>query len=144
MKYYSEITKKFYDDEESLTKDEQSIMEKKNATATRKKDKVKAIEEAKLAVDKAYDNFDSCKQEAAKILEESNKQVEELLNKGREEIKEAESAYYKQIKEFNKDFGEYKVYLSGDDAIREAVRIENRLFRDNSLFRSLFNNMFKF
>ena len=61
MKYYSDLTKKIYDDEKSLKKDEQEVEEKqlkvkkeKEALALARKEAAKEIELATVKVNDAY------------------------------------------------------------------------------------------
>ena len=137
MKVYSEILDKLFDSEKDCLK-----AEKDYAIEQKKQEKAKIAEEEKLKEEKALiskekkeyadkiaqteeqlksarENYKLAQDKAAEILEESNKQVSEILNSAKEEVKKAERAKRDAIVEFNNKFGAYTKSYTGEKAIEE-------------------------
>ena len=148
MRYFSDKLNKFFETEEECIKAEKetdNIVEdkdtckcksKSNSITTNdlsqksvKKQLLSNIDSCGDAVDKAYSDYEIAKDKAAKILEESNKQVEDILNLAKDNIKKAQESWYKAIDEFNAKFGPYISYYTGERAAKEFVRL-NHLFND--------------
>ena len=139
MLYYSKITKKFYDTADECEKaelDATKLKEKKEMQTKIDKnmitEKIKSLDED---LEKAYDNYRAAKDEATKILEESNEKVKTILQNAQKEVKAAQTAKYNAIKEYNDKYGVYQVSYSGNDALREFKRMFNF---GNSIFDYLF------
>lgn len=139
MKYYNTNTKECYGTPEECEEANKAYLvkveeENKKVEADKKEKKELAanIETADKELQSAYDEFEKVKAKAAKILEDSNKQVEDMLESARKNIKEAENHKCECIKKFNEKFGTYKVYYSGERAEQEfnnALKWIDWLFR---------------
>lgn len=125
MKYYSETLKQLFDTEEALQNAESIAENEKIKKEETKKELAKMIEASEEALDKAYEAYEVAKDECAKILDESNKQVESILQGAKEAISVAETNRMEAIKKFNKNFGPYKTSYSSERAKREAERINS-------------------
>lgn len=125
MKFYSEKLNKLFDTPEALTAAEEEATNKQ--TELTKKELSQAIEKADAALDEAYKNYDEVRNAAAKILDESNKQVEQMLKDAKKKITVAEQERSNAIVQFNKQFGTYKVNYTGDRAKRESQRVNKML-----------------
>lgn len=151
MKYYSEITKKLYDDEEALFEEEVAFAEaaeraeeeKKLAeqkVSARKKELSKCIEDADDALDLAHQMLAEAKVKCKEILDTANKEVSEVMNGATKAVKEAEIVRIKAVEEFNKEFGPFKVSYTGDRARREM----ERAFDTTDTFQRLIESIFSF
>ena len=148
MRYFSDKLNKFFETEEeckNAEKETADVTENKDTCECKVKDTPIAskevsqksvkkqlltnIDSCRNAVDKAYSDYEIAKDKAAKILEESNKQVEDILNPAKDNIKKAQEAWYKAIDEFNNKFGPYVLYYTGERAAKEYVRL-NHIFND--------------
>jgi hypothetical protein len=129
MKYYSESLKKLFDTPEQLQEAETEALLANQKTELTKKELSNAIEKADLKLDEAYKNYDAVREAAAKILDESNKQVEKMLKDAKQIITSAEQERTNAIVEFNKQFGTYKFNYTGDRAKRESQRV-NKMVED--------------
>lgn len=129
MKYYSESLKKLFDTPEKLQEAETEALLANQKTELTKKELSNAIEKAELKLDEAYKNYDAVREAAAKILDESNKQVEKMLKDAKQVITTAEQERADAIVQFNKQFGTYKVNYTGDRAKRESQRV-NKMVED--------------
>lgn len=143
MKFYSEKLNKLFDTEADLRDAEKALQAEKVKKELGKKELAKSIEDAEANLDKAYQEYDEAKNTAAKILDESNKQVIKILNDAKAKVAEAEKARTDAIVKFNQNFGTYRANYSGERAVRESNRV-NKLVDD--LFKTLpystfFNNL---
>lgn len=129
MKYYSESLKKLFDTPEQLQEAETEALLANQKTELTKKELSDAIEKADLKLDEAYKNYDAIRETAAKILDESNKQVEKMLQDAKQVITTAQQERANSIVQFNKQFGTYKFNYTGDRAKRESQRV-NRMLDD--------------
>lgn len=86
MRYYSDITNKFYDKEEELNKAEETALSEKKKISSDKKILSKEIEEAEKALDVAYSNYENAKIEAQKILKEAEQKAKDILDIARDLI----------------------------------------------------------
>ena len=138
MKIYSEILNKMFDTEDECVKAEEEYQieqerkeaEKKaavQAVSKEKKELASAVELAEEALNKAYDEYEIAKEEARKIMEESNKQMLEILNPARDKIKQAQKEKYNAISNFNKKFGLYTAQYTGEKALKEFRRASSWL-----------------
>ena len=129
MKFYSEKLNKLFDSEKELKSAEKVFDEKNLITENTKKELSKRIEAAEDAVDAAHKNYEAVKQEAAKLMEESNKQIANMLNDAKEKITSAEKDRTDAIVAFNQQFGTYRANYTGERAKRESERI-NQMVND--------------
>lgn len=136
MKFYSEILNKLFDSEEevktaedSYRKEQEEKEAKKKAEALavskEKKELALAIDEAESNLNKAYDEYEEAKAEVKKILDESNKQMLEIITPAKKKIEEAQKAKFKAIADFNSKFGVYTTQYSGDRAYKEFNRAKS-------------------
>ena len=148
MKYYSETMKKFFDTQEQLETEEKEFEEKKNKEEAEKAEKLaniskekkqlsKAIEEAIDKVQNARAAYTLAKEEAAKILEESNDKAESILNTAKQELKKAESEKTQAIVAFNSKFGPYSTTYTGEKARKEYLETVE-------LINDIFSNFWRF
>ena len=131
MKYYSEILNKLFDSKEQLKVEELAFKERQTQKDNTKKELSQKIEAAENAVDVAYKHYEEARAYAAKLMEESNKQIIEILEAAKAEITNAEKARTDAIVEFNRQFGTYKANYSGERAKRESERVANMI---NNIF----------
>lgn len=131
MKYYSEILTKLFDSQKELEDAEKAYKETQKSKDNTKKELSQKIEAADAAVDAAYKNYEEARVYAAKLMEESNKQIIEILEAAKDEITNAEKARTDAIVEFNRQFGTYRANYSGERAKRESERIANMV---NNIF----------
>jgi len=129
MKFYSEKLNKLFDSEKELKSAEKAFDEKNLVTENTKKELSKRIEAAEDAVDAAHKNYEVVKQEAAKLMDESNKQIANMLNEAKEKITSAEKDRTDAIVAFNQQFGTYRANYTGERAKRESERI-NQMVND--------------
>lgn len=129
MKYYSEKLNKLFDSEKELKAAEKSFEDKNLQKENTKKELSQKIESAEAAVDAAYKNYEETRQLAAKIMDDSNKQIINIMNAAKKEVTEAEKARTDAIVAFNQQFGTYRANYTGERAQRESDRI-NRMVND--------------
>ena len=155
MKYYSEILKKVYDTEDSLKAAETEAKKKEEANVASKNKKAleEEIEAVIAKLNKAYDEYDKAKDEAATILDESSKKIdylnkqitseledsnakaEKLIEEANEKVKAATKEKHDAINRFNEKYGAYSKKYTGEEARKE-------LDRQNNLFDSWFWDWF--
>ena len=125
MKYYSEKLNKLFDTEKALKDAETAAANEAAKQELSKKTLSQKIEAAEEAVDAAYKNYEDTRNLAAKILEDSNKQIIDIMNKAKAQITDAEKARTDAIVAFNQQFGTYRANYTGERAKREAKRIDS-------------------
>ena len=145
MKYVSEFKElngKVFDTIDDCNAAETKIIESRNAIAEKEKEKSRLrkelageVETAEQELKKAYEDYDAARDVAAKILEESNQRILDLLKPAKEAIRDAEKKRVEAICRFNKECGPYQKTYTGDKAITEFNRISKQM--DN-----LFGDMF--
>lgn len=143
MKFYSEKLNKLFDTEAELRDAEKALNDAKVKKELGKRELAKNIEDAEANLDKAYQAYEDAKNEATKILDESNKQVIKILNDAKAKVAEAEKARTDAIVKFNQNFGTYRANYSGERAVRESNRVHKLV---DDLFKSfpsstIFNNL---
>lgn len=152
MKYFSEKLNKTFDSEKECLKAEQEYekvqqqlvadQEKKaNEISKRKKELSKVIEEAEDKLAEANKLYEIAQEKAAKILEESNKQVKEIMDVAEASVKNAEEAKFNAILNFNKEFGPYSISYTGAKAADEFNRSMKKF---NKTFKDMIENLFIF
>lgn len=129
MKYYSEVLKKLFTSEKELKAAEKTFEDKNLQKENTKKEMSVRIEAAEEALDAAHKNYEAVREEAAKVLDESNKQVIKMMNDAKARITAAEKARTDAIVAFNQQFGTYRANYTGERAKRESDRI-NKMIND--------------
>jgi exonuclease VII small subunit len=146
MKYYSEKLDKFFDDPFDLERAEEQkelkekaaneeVEAKKAHLANRKKELANAIEDCDVELDRAYQKYEEAKKICQKILEESNAQMTDILDKAKKEISDAQEKKAKYLAAFNNEFGTFKVSYTGDKALKEFEKMMNLFDFKNSFFK---------
>jgi exonuclease VII small subunit len=146
MKYYSEKLDKFFDDPFDLERAEEQkelkekaaneeVEAKKAHLANRKKELANAIEDCDVELDRAYQKYEEAKKICQKILEESNTQMTDILDKAKKEISDAQEKKAKYLAAFNNEFGTFKVSYTGDKALKEFEKMMNLFDFKNSFFK---------
>ena len=108
--------------------------EQKAQISKRKKELADLITQADNAVAQAYANYEVAKDKVKAILEESNKQMEEILTPAKEAVSTAEKLRVDAIQKYTSEFGSYQSVYTGDRAKQELERF-NRQF--NSTFSDI-------
>lgn len=137
MKYYSDVTNKFYEKEEDLHKAEDNVLAEKKQTSLDKKNLSKKIEETENALALAYEDYDKAKAEVKKILEESNIKCQKILQEANDKITKAKLTNTKAVREFTDKYGTYTVTYTGKKAQEEwerHLKYFDKVFRDFWLF----------
>ena len=137
MRYFSDVLNTAFDTEKECLKaekeyeleqkkkeqerkiEEEKLKEEKALISKEKKELADKISEAESNLKLAKENYKVAQDKAAELLEESNKQVTEILNTAKEEVKKAERARRDAIVEFSNRFGVYTKSYTGDAAIEE-------------------------
>lgn len=157
MKYYSEKLDKLFDTDEQLVAEELKADEearkaeeekaaKEKAVSSKKKELARLVDEADKKFNEAEKKYAEAKSEAKKRYSDFVKKQKEELDKFYEEnlkevndcveaLKAAESERYGAIKNYNKEFGIYKRYVTEEEA-------EKCLKRSLSIFDDLFDFWF--
>lgn len=137
MRYYSDITNKFYDKEEELNKAEETVLSEKKKISSDKKILSKKIEETENALALAYEDYDKAKAEVKKILEESNIKCQKILQEANSKITKAKLTNTKAVQEFTDKYGTYTITYTGKKAQEEwqrHLKYFDKIFRDFWLF----------
>ena len=129
MKYYSEILSKLFDSEKELEAAERAFEDKNLLKENTKKELSQKIEAAETALDAAHKNYEAVREEAAKLMDESNRQILKMINDAKAKITEAEKVRTDAIVAFNQQFGTYRANYTGERAKRESDRI-NKIVND--------------
>ena len=144
MSDFKELEGKIYNSINECKDAESAVLKQREELANKERDKSKLkkkfadeIDKAEEAVKAAYKEYDVAKEKAAKILEDSNKQVLEIINAAKDVVNKAEKAKLDAITAFNKEFGAYQKVYTGEQARAELERF-------NSNLNSLFGDLFKF
>ena len=138
MKYFSELLNKPFDTEKECLDAEAKYQQSKDAVSKRKKELSKAIEDADNKITEANKAYDIAREKAKDILEKTNKEITELLDKAEKAVTDAEQEKLDAVKAFTKEFGTYKVNLTGEKSVDAFNRSLNRF---NNFFKS-FSNWF--
>ena len=138
MKYFRELLNKPSDTEKECLDAEAKYQQSKDAVSKRKKELSKAIEDADDKITEANKAYDIAREKAKDILEKTNKEITELLDKAEKAVTDAEQEKLDAVKAFTKEFGTYKVNLTGEKAVDAFNRSLNRF---NNFFKS-FSNWF--
>lgn len=146
MSDYKELEGKIFNSINECKDAEAVILKEREALAVKEKDKSKLKKKLSAEVDKAeenlklaYSEYETAKEEAKKILEDSNKQMSDILSKAKSKVIEAEKMKTDAIKKFNEECGPYQKVYTGEAAQAELDRF-NKQF--NNLFVDLFKRWF--
>ena len=137
MRYYSDITNKFYDKEEELNKAEETALAEKKKISSDKKILSKEIEEAEKALDVAYSNYENAKIEAQKVLKEAEQKAKCILDAARDSIVLSKNKHKEAIQKFTNKYGVYTTTYTGKRAEEEYLKTLKRfddIFRNFWLF----------
>ena len=106
--------------------------EKEKSVSARKRELANAIEKAEEARLEAIQKYEAVKQKAEEIIAEAQEKAEKMLREEARLVKKASEAKAQAILDFNKEFGAYRIILTGNDALREVNQIvkniNDRLF----------------
>lgn len=102
----------------------------KQDLSKQRKQYANAIEDADKKVKEAYDNYETVKEKVREILEESNKQMTDLISEASSKIKEAESERRHAILDYTSKFGIYLKVRTKDRAVEDYTRFEKSLSDD--------------
>lgn len=148
MKYYSELTKKYYDNDAECLKAEAEFTATKEAEEAKKKELANqiskekkelsdAIDVASEALAEAYHDYEEAKKIVAELKEEFNKKAKDILDPAEECVRDAQKAKTDAIMAFTKRFGTYSMLYTGDKAYNEFKLA-------SSWFDNFLNDVFKF
>lgn len=124
------------DAESKVLKEREALAEKERDKSKLKKKLSGEVDKAEEALKKAYADYEAAKEQARRILEESNQQMLDILNPAKKAVEDAELARTQAIKNFNKECGPYQKIYTGDAAQAELDRF-------NKQFNDLFVDFFK-
>ena len=124
------------DAESKVLKDREAIAEKEKDKSKLKKKLSSDIEKAEEKVKQAYADYEAAKEQAAKIIEESNKQALDVITPAKQAIKDAEADKVAAIKAFNEGCGPYQKIYTGEKAQAEFDRL-------NKQFNSMLSDLFR-
>lgn len=148
MKYWSELLQKPFDTEKECLQAEKEFKRKKaqedvtkSAISADKKLMASKIEEADKKLKDANENYKLAKNQAAEILEKSNKEVQEILDVAKESVRQAEKDRLEAVRAFNEKYGAYTTTLTGEQATEEFNKAISKLTNDFNPFR-WFNLLF--
>ena len=152
MKFYSEKLDKMFDTMEELIAAETSKKKKKKDVAATpveelpvepavptRKELAAAVEDADAKVKEAYSNYEAAKVHAEELSKKYLEEINAILEPAQKAVKEAETARYEAIRNFNDSYGAYQVTYTGARAAEEwAKSLNNINARANKLFRDMF------
>lgn len=143
MSDFKELDGKIFNSINECKDAESKILKEREALAEKERDKSKLkkklsgeVDRAEEALKKAYADYEAAKEQARKILEDSNKQMLDILNPAKKAVEDAELARTQAIKNFNKECGPYQKIYTGEAA-------QDELDRFNKQFNNLFVDFFK-
>ena len=143
MSDFKELEGKIFNSINECKDAESKILKEREAFAEKEKDKSKLkkklsgeVDKAEEALKKAYADYEAAKEQARKILKESNQQMLDILNPAKKAVEDAELAKTQAIKNFNKECGPYQKIYTGEAAQAELDRF-------NKQFNNLFVDFFK-
>ena len=143
MSDFKELDGKVFNSINECKDAESKVLKQREALAEKEKDKSKLkkklsgeVDKAEENLKKAYADYESAKERAREVLEESNKQMLDILNPAKKAVEDAELAKTQAIKNFNKECGPYQKIYTGEAAQAELDRF-------NKQFNNLFVDFFK-
>lgn len=146
MSDFKELEGKIYNSINECKDAESAILKQREEVSVKEKEKSKLKKKLSAEVDKAeedlkvaYAEYEAAKEAAKKILEESNKQMLDIINPAKEKVANAEKAKTDAIKKFNAECGAYQKVYTGAEAQAELERF-NKNF--NNLFVDFFKHWF--
>ncbi len=146
MSDFKELEGKIFNSINECKDAESAILKEREAIAEKEKDKSKLKKKLSNAVDKAEENlkvayakYEEAKETAKKILEDSNKQMLDILTPAKEAVEAAEKEKAEAIQKFNEECGVYQKVYTGKEAQEELERFKKHF---NNLFGTWFKNWF--
>lgn len=143
MSDFKELNGKVFNSINECKDAESKVLKEREALAEKERDKSKLkkklsgeVDKAEEALKQAYADYEAAKEQARKILEESNQQMLDILNPAKKAVEDAELAKTQAIKNFNKECGPYQKIYTGEAAQAELDRF-------NKQFNNLFVDFFK-
>lgn len=141
---YKELEGQVFDTVDQCAEAEVKVEEQRKALAEQERDKsklkkslAKDVDVAEEKVKQAYLNYENAKEQVKKILEESNKQMNDILKPAKQAIADAEAARTEAIVNYNKQCGPYQKIYTGDRAMEEYKRITKQF---DNIWNKLWNN----
>ena len=143
MSDFKELEGKIFNSINECKDAEAKILKDREALAEKERDKSKLRKKLSAEVDKAEENlkaaykeYEAAKETVRKLLDESNKQMLEILTPAKEAVAKAEKEKTEAIKKFNAECGVYQKVYTGEEAQAELERF-------NKNFNNLFVDFFK-
>ena len=141
---YKELEGQVFDTVDQCIEAEAKVEEQRKALVEQERDKsklkkslAKDVDVAEEKVKQAYLNYENAKEQVRKILEESNKQMNDILKPAKQAITDAEAARTEAIVNYNKQCGPYQKIYTGDRAVEEYKRITKQF---DTMWNKLWNN----
>ena len=148
MKYYSEILNEFFDNEVAL-KEAESLVEcncdncddmcecttEVEKTPT-KKQLAANVERADKALESAKSDYEAARVKVEELSKKYLEEVDAILCPAKSAVEKAQQEKYDAIKEFNKTYGVYRTFYTGDRAAREFTSA----LKDLNAIQKLFYN----
>ena len=135
MRYYSDELKKFFETEKECKDAEAKAKELAEKNKSTKAAMAKAVEEADLQLELAYEELEQAKAKVKELQKMYDAEVDRIMNPVMETINKRVEDRTKAIQEFNKKFGTYTTTYSGNKAINEFLKTSNVL---DSLWKSFY------
>lgn len=129
MKYYSEVLNKVFDSEDEVISAEAEYAdelkkqeENKKLVSKEKKALAQEIEDADVALDKAYKVYEDAKQQVVEVKREADKKCQDIMKEAKKQLKDAQDVKFAKVQKFNDAYGPYSVSYTGDRALKEMNR----------------------
>ena len=149
MKYYSEILNEFFDSESAL-KEAESLVEctcdncdddmcERTAEVEKtptKKQLAANVERADKALESAKSDYEAARVKVEELSKKYLEEVDAILCPAKSAVEKAQQEKYDAIKEFNKTYGVYRTFYTGDRAAREFTSA----LKDLNAIQKLFYN----
>jgi len=130
--YYSEVLKKYFDDEESCMKaesdyekEQEQLKLAKVETSKKKKELANKIEKAESELASAYEDLDNAYRQAKEILNKAKEESDKVVKDAKTKVYTKQDERIKAITDFNKEFGAYTTTYNGERALEELKRFNN-------------------
>lgn len=140
---YKELTGKTFDTVEACQEAEQGVEKQRKALSAKEREASKLRKSLASDVDKAeknlsdaYSAYDEAKNKVKALLEEFNKQRNDILEPAKKAVRDAEAARTEAIINYNKQCGPYQKTYTGDKAKEEYLRM-------SKYFDSMVTNFWK-
>lgn len=140
---YKELTGKTFDTVEACQEAEKAIEEQRKAASLKEKEASKLrkalasdVDKAEKSLSDAYAAYDEAKNRVKALVEDFNKQRNDILEPAKKAVRDAEAARTEAIINYNKQCGPYQKTYTGDKAKEEYLRM-------SKYFDSMVNNFWK-